>query len=296
MRTKLEAEPVCSSSRQRGEQIQRDVLGSSQSLRAGIHRQVSLLPPEYPHGAAMLLLLLCQRVHVPALGRRLWQGHRSPSVPELREFIVRNTEAVSGSLSPEISLRLLTPRCPFWRQAARLWPFGDPYWAIYWPGGQALSRYILDNPAVTRGKKVLDLGSGCGASAIAAFMSGATDVLANDIDPLAAIAIGINCELNKIPPLRVTTENLIGKIEEKYDVILLGDMFYDEELATDLHIWLTKYKRLHGPEILIGDPGRAEFTKYIGQNWLQKVSEYELPTSTKEENYGLTSSSIWRFL
>lgn len=239
-------------------------------------------------------MLLCKRV--PALGRRLWQGHRAPSVPELREFIVRNTEAVSGSLSPEITLRLLTPRCPFWSQAARLWPFGDPYWAIYWPGGQAPSRYILDNPAVTRGKKVLDLGSGCGASAIAAFMSGATDVLANDIDPLAAIAIGINCELNKIPPLRVATENLIGKIEEKWNVILLGDMFYDEELATDLLTWLTKYKKLHGPEILIGDPGRAEFTKYVGQNWLQKVSEYELPTSTKEENYGLTSSSIWRFL
>lgn len=44
-------------------------------------------------------------------------------------------------------------------------------------------RYLLDNPDVVRGKSVLDLGSGCGAAAIAAKMSGASKILANDIDP-----------------------------------------------------------------------------------------------------------------
>lgn len=41
----------------------------------------------------------------------------------------------------------------------------------------------MDNPDVVRGKSVLDLGSGCGATAIAAKMSGASEILANDIDP-----------------------------------------------------------------------------------------------------------------
>lgn len=44
-------------------------------------------------------------------------------------------------------------------------------------------RYFLDNPDIVRGKSVLDLGSGCGATAIAAKMSGASEILANDIDP-----------------------------------------------------------------------------------------------------------------
>lgn len=48
------------------------------------------------------------------------------------------------------------------------------------------SRYILDNPRVVKGRSVLDLGSGCGATAIAAVMSGASQVLANDIDPSKA--------------------------------------------------------------------------------------------------------------
>ncbi|XP_055461603.1 electron transfer flavoprotein beta subunit lysine methyltransferase isoform X2 [Psammomys obesus] len=106
--------------------------------------------------------------------------------PQMKAYLEENTEVTSsGSLTPEIQLRLLTPRCKFWWERAELWPYSDPYWAIYWPGGQALSRYLLDNPDVVRGKSVLDLGSGCGATAIAAKMSGASKVLANDIDPTA---------------------------------------------------------------------------------------------------------------
>lgn len=48
---------------------------------------------------------------------------------------------------------------------------------------QNILRYLLDNPKVVHKKKVLDLGSGCGATAIAAMMSGAAEVVANDIDP-----------------------------------------------------------------------------------------------------------------
>lgn len=113
-----------------------------------------------------------------------WRGTGRFLDPEMKAFLEENTEVTSsGSLTPEIQLRLLTPRCKFWWERADLWPHSDPYWAIYWPGGQALSRYLLDNPDVVRGKSVLDLGSGCGATAIAAKMSGASRILATDIDP-----------------------------------------------------------------------------------------------------------------
>ena len=35
-----------------------------------------------------------------------------------------------------------------------------PYWAFAWAGGQALARYMLDNPDVVAGKRVLDFGAG----------------------------------------------------------------------------------------------------------------------------------------
>lgn len=44
-------------------------------------------------------------------------------------------------------------------------------------------RYILDNPQLMQGRRVLDVGSGSGACAIAAMKSGALNATANDIDP-----------------------------------------------------------------------------------------------------------------
>lgn len=67
----------------------------------------------------------------------------SSKIPQgdVRRIICENTEIVGEkSLTPEIQLRLFTPRCRFWYEKPELWPFSEPYWAIYWPGGQALSR------------------------------------------------------------------------------------------------------------------------------------------------------------
>lgn len=217
------------------------------------------------------------------------------SEESVRRFIAENTEIVSGGLTPEIQLRLFTPSCRFWREKPDLWPFQDPYWAIHWPGGQALSRYLLDHPEVCRGQAVLDLGSGCGASAIAAKLSGATHVVANDIDSVAAVATHMNCELNDLEPVAFLTDNLIGSEPMGFDLILLGDMFYDEALATGLHSWLDRCVELRGTRVLIGDPGRAHFESHAIRRLLREQAHFELPESVREENYGLTCSSVWSY-
>ncbi|XP_006895146.1 PREDICTED: methyltransferase-like protein 20 [Elephantulus edwardii] len=225
-----------------------------------------------------------------------WREPGSVLDPELKAFLEENTEVTSsGSLTPEIHLRLLTPRCKFWWERADLWPYSDPYWAIYWPGGQALSRYLLDNPDIVRGKSVLDLGSGCGATAIAAKMSGASRILANDIDPIAGIAIALNCELNQVNPFPILTSNILDLEQDKWDLVVLGDMFYDESLADSLHRWLKKCFWTHKTQILIGDPGRPQFSEHSIQNQLRKVVEYSLPEATRQENNGLTTSTVWDF-
>ncbi|XP_069484657.1 electron transfer flavoprotein beta subunit lysine methyltransferase [Ambystoma mexicanum] len=213
----------------------------------------------------------------------------------VRKFIEENTEICREHLTPEIRLRLLTPRCPFWHGRPDSWPFADPYWAIYWPGGQALSRYLLDNPHVAEMGSVLDLGSGCGATAIAAGMSGASRILANDIDPVAGTAIAMNCELNNMVPFPVLTKNITDTEPEKWSLIVLGDMFYDEELADCLQEWLRQCIHRHGTKVLIGDPGRPQFVGHGIQKQLCRMAEYPLPESTKQENYGLTSCSVWSY-
>ncbi|XP_061628442.1 electron transfer flavoprotein beta subunit lysine methyltransferase [Phyllopteryx taeniolatus] len=212
----------------------------------------------------------------------------------IRKFISENTEIVAHqNLTPEIKLRLFTPNCRFWFERAELWPFEDPYWAIYWPGGQALSRYLLDHPRICLGKSVLDVGSGCGASAIAAKLCGADRVVANDIDSVATLATCMNFELNGLESPVIVTDNLIGSDPGNFDLVLLGDMFYDNALSCNLHTWLERCIKSHNSQVLIGDPGRAQFDEHGIQRFLQKLAQFELPKPVREENYGLTRSSVW---
>nr|XP_040023934.1 electron transfer flavoprotein beta subunit lysine methyltransferase-like [Gasterosteus aculeatus aculeatus] len=155
-----------------------------------------------------------------------------------------NTEVVGQRiLTPEFKLRLFTLNCRFWTEMPELWPFDDPYWAIYWPGGQALSRYLLDNPA-----------------AITARPCGAAHVVANDIDLVAAVVTHMNCGLLE-PPVCLTN-NMIDSPPKSFDLILPGDMFYDEALATSLRGWLDNCIDSHGTKDPIGDPGRAQFEEH----------------------------------
>ena len=118
---------------------------------------------------------------------------------EIEKAILKNTEISRDHLTPELKLHLLTPNCPLYyaaetsqstdaNQSREKKFFQDPFWSIYWSGGQVLTRFILDmgikvlSDKSGKNSRVLDIGSGCGASAIAAKLVGARQVLANDID------------------------------------------------------------------------------------------------------------------
>ena len=62
------------------------------------------------------------------------------SVEDLDSFITKNTEVTTNHLTPEIKLRLITPRCSLSHSSGEDCPITDPFWAFYWPGGQALTR------------------------------------------------------------------------------------------------------------------------------------------------------------
>ena len=59
----------------------------------------------------------------------------------VRKFILDNTELSKDHLTPEIALHLITPKCRLWWSSDEDCEVEDPFWAFYWPGGQALTRY-----------------------------------------------------------------------------------------------------------------------------------------------------------
>jgi len=77
--------------------------------------------------------------------------------PEAKAFIVASTRIV---LAPGLPIRLDTADelTPIWKATEKDLAEADvapPFWAFPWAGGQALARYVLDNPEIVRGKRVL---------------------------------------------------------------------------------------------------------------------------------------------
>jgi predicted nicotinamide N-methyase len=127
------------------------------------------------------------------------------------ELIRAHTRVEAAGLVPEVRLYLAQLIVPLWQATEQLAgkASAPPFWAFAWPGSQALGRYVLDRPQLVQGRRVLDFGAGGGLAAIAAAMCGAARVVANDIDPLAAVAQRMNAELNDVTFERVG-QDLVG--------------------------------------------------------------------------------------
>jgi predicted nicotinamide N-methyase len=203
------------------------------------------------------------------------------------DFIKANAIVMAPPLVPEIKLHLASEVVPLWRAteeelAANGLP--PPYWAFAWAGGQALARYLLDHPESVRGKRVLDIGSGSGLVGLAAAKAGAADVLAADIDNFACAAIRLNAAVNGCA-IGVTQQDMIDA-PAAWDVILVGDLFYERPLAERLLAWL---RRLSIPALL-GDPGRNYFPK----QGVEELARYKVQTTRDLEDREIRDTGVYR--
>ncbi len=205
-------------------------------------------------------------------------------------LILENTRPVAPSLVPEITLYLADEDRPLYRAGEdelAQFGLGTPYWAFAWAGGQALARYILDNPETVAGRKVLDFGAGSGLVAIAAAKSGGFDVTAADIDPVAAEAMALNRALNDVW-FEIETADLVDTRGD-WEVLLIGDVFYEKQTADRLLPWLRDQQEA-GRTVLIGDPGRF-YLKGLG---LEPVAQYTAGTTGIMEDSDLRNARVWR--
>ncbi|MFZ5792259.1 MAG: class I SAM-dependent methyltransferase [Pseudomonadota bacterium] len=207
-------------------------------------------------------------------------------------FIRRETAIASPPLVPEIRLHLATEITPIWQATeATLEREGlpPPYWAFAWPGGQALARTILDDPAIVAGKRVLDFAAGSGLVAIAAAKAGAAHVEAAEIDGFAAAAIALNAALNGVV-VPVILDDVVGRAG-RWDLVLAGDVCYERPMAERVTAWLRRLASA-GTQVLIGDPGRS----YLPKSGLVEVARHRVPTTLELEDRAERETVIWRLL
>jgi len=213
-----------------------------------------------------------------------------PHIDDPEAFILENTRLQAVSHTPEISLYLADEITPIWRLTEEeLGELGvpPPFWAFAWAGGQALSRWLLDNPQEADGKSVVDLATGSGLVGIAAALTGATSVLAADIDPFCEAAVKVNARANNVV-LDFTDANLLNSAPPKVDLICAGDVFYERDMATAVLAWLMQ-ARANGTRVLVGDPGRNHFPK----SGLTFLAEYTVPTTRELEDNEVKRSRVW---
>ena len=204
-------------------------------------------------------------------------------------FIRRNTSVMSPPLVPEIKLYLAHEAVPLWQKTEdELGEMGlpPPFWAFAWAGGQALARYVLDNPGLVKSRTVLDLATGSGLVAIAAAKSGSSHVTAADIDEFAIAAAQLNAELNQVV-VDIKLKDLFNARPQAFDIILVGDLFYEKAVAGRCLAWL---RRAEGATVLIGDPGRS----YLPQDQLEKLAEYSVPVTRDLEDAEIKRGAVWK--
>ena len=208
-------------------------------------------------------------------------------------FVRRNTALHEPPLVPEVKLHLASEIVPIWQMTEEeLEKSGlpPPFWAFAWAGGQALSRYILDNPDIVSGKDVLDFGAGSGLIGVSAAKAGAKSVLSADIDNFAVEAIMLNAEANGVE-IDATAEDLVGVENRGWQVILVGDMCYERPLAERIEVWLRRLAS-EGAIVLIGDPGRT----YLPKTGLRKLVSYAVMTTRELEDTDVRNTSVWHVL
>jgi predicted nicotinamide N-methyase len=207
------------------------------------------------------------------------------------DFIRRHAAVLTPPLTPEIRLHLA-------HEATELWELTEeeleqtglppPYWAFAWAGGQALARYVLDHPETVRGRAVLDFGSGSGLVAIAAAKAGAARVVAAELDAFAKDAIGLNAALNGVA-VELADGDLLEAPPGPFETALVGDMFYERELAARAEPWFRKLAQA-GALVLVGDPRRS----YFPRQGLTELARYSVAVTRALEDSEIRDTGVFR--
>ena len=212
-----------------------------------------------------------------------------PSGASIRAFVRRETRLRPVADVPGLSLHQADDVTRLWHRVGAFLGDSDPslpYWAFTWSGGLAIARHLLARPDEVTGKTVLDVGTGSGLCALVALRAGAESAQAVDVDPLAEAAVALNARVAGVR-IKFSRADLLDDDPPRVDVILAGDVSYEEAMASRMIAWLRAAAHL-GSRVLIGDPGR----RYLAAE-LEAVATYTVHTSDEVEINALTAATVF---
>lgn len=130
-----------------------------------------------------------------------------------------------------------------------------PYWALPWPAAIAFCRLLAAQPDRVRGKRVVEVGCGGAAAAIAACLAGATQVTANDTDPVALHIARRNAAANGVSLALDGRDLSATGVDATIEVALVADLFYERGPAARM-LGCLREAAGRGTDVLVADAGR----------------------------------------
>jgi predicted nicotinamide N-methyase len=261
--------------------------------------------------------------HIRPTRRPIQQQQQATGFNATKKFLRINTSLTEVDFGPgkRMSLRLLSPSSDlmnFTERDVLESPLRSnlPFWAFLWPGGYAVTRWILEGSCPLEGGVVVDIGSGCASASIAAKVQGAAVVIANDTDPFACWAAADNsrcngaasiapCSLDLLPLLPTPSDAAaaVAALERRISLfaphvshralklLLLGDMLYDGDTGPRV-LALAEAACASGWLVVTGDPGRSIAVSQ-GRRLGTHVACYDLTAELRACNYGMASTSVY---
>jgi len=184
-------------------------------------------------------------------------------------------------LSPEISLYLISADYPKGRlpdEEMHAIIDKPAYWAFCWASGQVLAAHLVAHPEICRNKTVLDLGAGSGVVAIAAAISGATSVIACDLDKHALEACIVNGKANQV---ELDTLEDLELCVDKVDLLIAADVLYDRENIP----WLERLGS-YADEVLIADSRIRDESVFEGFEKIGNIRATTIPDLDEMKEFG----------
>ena len=216
----------------------------------------------------------------------------APPRAALERLLAEHAPLAPAPLCPEICIHQAHALIDVWEAAERLAgrPLPAPFWAYAWPGGCALARVLLDQPALVRGQRVLDFGAGGGVASLAAAHAGAAAVTANDIDPWALLVVDIAARAQRLT-VGTFGDDLCATpaLVDDYDVVLCSDLAYERREAPRQRAVLER-AAANRAAVLVADAGRT----YFDDTGMSRIAEYAMAVPADLEGVTRREARVYR--
>jgi predicted nicotinamide N-methyase len=138
-----------------------------------------------------------------------------------------------------------------------------PYWAEIWPSARVLADRIATWPS--RGRRLLELGCGCGFVAMVAGRAG-FDVLATDYYEPACQFVELNAARHELSNVQTRLVNWRELPEDlgQFDVVLAADVLYEREYCRLVANVISRTLTPGGISV-VTDPGRQRAETFLDE-------------------------------